>query len=617
MDMAKFREMFLAEADDHLRQMTTTLITLEADPGNRSGIDALFRNAHSIKGMAGTMNFGHTANLAHHLEDILDTCRQAGHIGPEQIDKVLSGVDLLEALMTDIRSGQPEREVNSFTDGQCDETVGAEGQPVQDDDGLVLIDFDDPLLFVRVLLDASTPASGARLLVLLKTLGQLGKIVESRPAETALLNGNDSGRELIVKLETTLPPDQINDYFKNYSEIKEITFPDAFPQPVAMAPALKAPSGVTVRVNTELLDNFIHLTGELITTRYHLQSAVKQHSWKDVDDGVAQLTRLVKNLQHQVLQVRMLSLENLFVRVARTVRDLARSSGKNIELKLEGAAIELDRAIVEALTDPLIHLVRNALDHGIAEQGTISVKAVRERDLVMLEVADNGQGIDAQKIREKALERGLVNEQQLQALRDYDVLQLICLPGFSTAEKITGTSGRGVGMDVVKTAVEKIGGILEIISVPGTPGTRMVMKLPLSLALIRVLLVSVAGVSLAIPISRIVQTLEVDRAEIQRSGRQRVIEFKGKLLPLLSLHKILDYSTKGPLSDPLPVVVAEVLGRRVGLVVDALIGQREVYVQRLAAPFDQLKGCSGATMLGNGHIVFVLDLQSLLEKIRS
>ena len=378
---------------------------------------------------------------------------------------------------------------------------------------------------------------------------------------------------------------------------------------------MKPTSGVTVRVNTELLDSFINLTGELITTRYHLQNAVKQRDWKDVDDGVSQLTSLVKNLQYQVLQVRMLSLENLFVRVARTVRDLARSSGKEVELNLEGATIELDRAIVEELTDPLIHLVRNALDHGIAAQGTISVKASRERDLVMLEVADDGCGIDAQKIRDKALQCGLVSEQQLQTLRDYDVLQLICLPGFSTAEKITGISGRGVGMDVVKTAVEKIGGILEIISVPDKPGTRMLMKLPLSLAIIRVLLVSVAGVSLAIPISRIIQTLEVERADIQRSGRQRVIEFKGKLLPLLSLRKILDYP-KGELSDPLPVVVTEVLGRRIGLVVDALIGQREVFVQRLAAPFDQLKGCSGATMLGDGHIVFVLDLQSLLEKIR-
>ena len=228
MDMVKFREMFLAEAADHLRQMTTTLIALEADPGNCSGIDALFRNAHSIKGMAGTMNFGQTANLAHFLEDILDECRQAGHIGSQQIDKVLSGVDLLETLMEDIRSGQPEREVSLFTEHQSAAAQGADKEVTPGDQDLVQIDLDDPLVFVRVLLEASTPAPGARLLVLLKTMEKLGTVVEARPAENALIAGNDNSRELFVKLETALLPDQLSDFFKGYSEIKEIGFPQGF-----------------------------------------------------------------------------------------------------------------------------------------------------------------------------------------------------------------------------------------------------------------------------------------------------------------------------------------------------------------------------------------------------
>ncbi len=618
MDMVKFKEMFLAEAGDHLHQMTTTLMTLEADPGSRSGIDALFRNAHSIKGMAGTMNFGQTADLAHFLEDLLDDCRQDGHIEPDIIDKVLSGVDLLETLMSDIREGLAERDISAFIgqQGEAAEAAQEARGATEESEELVLIELDDQALLIRLQLDPSTPAPEARLLVLLKNLEGLGKVLESRPEEAQLLAGSDNYRELFIKLETAFSQAQVKDYFAAYSELKEISFPEEFPRPRAVIPPAKSVSGVTVRVNTELLDSFINLTGELITTRYHLQNAVKQRSWNDVDDGVAQLTRLVKNLQHQVLQVRMLSLENVFVRVARTVRDLARSSGKEVELKLEGATIEIDRAIVEELTDPLIHLVRNALDHGIAKQGVVTVKAGRERDLVTLEVADDGQGIDPRKIRDKALERGLISDQQLNSLSDYDALQLICLPGFSTAAKITETSGRGVGMDVVKTAVEKMGGILEIVSGGATPGTRMVMKLPLSRTIIRVLLVSAAGVSLAMPISRIVQTLEISRNDIQRSGRQRVIEFKGKILPLLSLRKILDYP-KAQLPEPLSVVVTEVLGRRVGLVVDSLIGQREVFVQRLPAPFDHLKGCSGATMLGDGHIVFVLDLQSLLERVRS
>ncbi len=615
MDMAKFREMFLAEASDHVQQMTATLISLETDPADGGAIDALFRNAHSIKGMAGTMGFTETANLAHYLEDTLDVCRQEGHIGPEQIDLVLSGVDFFDGLLSDIRSGGTERDVSSFISATGGQSQQSEPEQQEESAELIEIELDEPTLVIRILLTSSTPAPAARLLVILKTLQGIGHVCESKPSDKELLTGEDGCKELYVRFETEQSPEQISAYFASYSEIEDLSFPAAFPAPAPVVSAVKKGSGVTVRVNTELLDNFINLTGELITTRYHLQNAVKNRCWNDVDEGVGQLTRLVKNLHHKVLQVRMLSLENIFIRVARTVRDLARTSGKEVHLNLVGATIEIDRAIVEELTDPLIHLVRNAIDHGITEQGTITVKAGRERDLVTVEVADDGCGIDIQKVKNRALERGLISEQQLQSMRDYDVMQLICLPGFSTADKITGTSGRGVGMDVVKTAVEQIGGILEIVSEPGI-GTRFIMKLPLSLAIARVLLVSVADDSLALPISRIVQTLEITREQIQRSGRKRVIEYKGQVVSLLSLRKILNYP-QGPIKEPLPVVVTEVMGRRIGLVVDALIGQREVFVQRLSSPFDKLKGCSGATMLGDGHIVFVLDLQTLLETVRS
>ncbi len=609
MDIAKFRDMFLVEAADHLQQMTTVLMELEADPDNRSAVDALFRNAHSIKGMAGTMNFSQTASLAHCLEDILDESRQTGRMPRSAIDRVLKGVDLLEDLLDDIQNGRDERPVADFVN---QETLVEEDPPAREEPQ-VRIDLGDSERLVKMVLGDSVAAPGPRMLVLLKKLAQLGSIVEAIPAEEHLLAGGDVARELLVRMRTELTPDEINDQLQKYSEIKEISFPDKGPEPPGEQPK-KPGKGPTVRVSTDLLDSFINLTGELITTRYHLQNAVKQRHWEEVDEGVGQLTRLVKNLQHQVLQVRMLSLDNLFIRLARTVRDLARTSAKEVKLHLEGADIELDRAIVEELSDPLIHMVRNAIDHGISQQGQVSVRAWRERDQVMIEVADDGRGVDPEAVRKRALEQGLISELQAQSFSDYDLLQLICLPGFSTARTITATSGRGVGMDVVKTAVEKIGGLLEIHSQPGQ-GTRFVMKLPLSLAIIRVLLVKAAEVTLALPISRIVQTIEIAREQIQSSGRQRVIAFQGKLLPLLSLRKILNYP-RGKLSDPLTVVATEVLGRRVGLVVDGLVGQREVFVQRLPAPFDELKGCSGATMLGDGQIVFVLDLQSLLEKLR-
>ncbi|MCK5914000.1 MAG: chemotaxis protein CheA, partial [Desulfuromusa sp.] len=376
-------------------------------------------------------------------------------------------------------------------------------------------------------------------------------------------------------------------------------------------PQKKRSAGKTVRVSTELLDHFINLTGELITNRYQLQSAVKERNWQELNDGVGRLTRLVKNLQHQVLKVRMVSLESLAGRLSRTVHDLSRSHDKEIHLKLEGAEIELDRAIVEELTDPLIHMVRNAVDHGIEQSGTISIKAWRERDQVLVQVADDGRGIDPEKIRQQALENSLLSPSQAKTIRNYDLFQLICQPGFSTAEEVSETSGRGVGMDVVKTAVERVGGILLIDSTLGE-GTRITLKLPLSLAIIRVLLVECAGTRMAMPITRVVQTIEIAPDDVQSSGKQLMIHYQEELLPMLSLRKILKLPKGGQL-DPIPLVITEVMGRKVGLVVDRLIGQREVFVQRLPAPFDQIRGCNGGTILGDGQIVFLLDLQSLFE----
>ena len=310
----------------------------------------------------------------------------------------------------------------------------------------------------------------------------------------------------------------------------------------------------------------------------------------------------------------MVSLEGLAGRLSRVVHDLSRNHDKAINLHVEGAEIELDRAIVEELTDPLTHMVRNAVDHGIEQAGTISIKAWRERDQVLVQVADDGRGIDPEKIRQQALEKGLLGSAQAKTIRDYDLFQLICQPGFSTAAEISETSGRGVGMDVVKTAVEKVGGILLIDSIPGK-GARITLKLPLSLAIIRVLMVECAGSRMAMPITRVIQTAEISPAEVQSSGKQLMIHYQDELLPMLSLRKILKLPQGAPL-DPIPLVITEVMGRKVGLVVDRLVGQQEVFVQRLPTPFDQIRGCSGGTILGDGQIIFLLDLQSLFERHR-
>ena len=609
MDIDKFRAMFLAEATEHLQLMVDLLLQLDSDPVDQDGIDALFREAHSIKGMAATMEHAETTRLAHHLEDLLADCRQSGRISGVEIDWLLEAVDLLELLLDDIRNGRPERSVDNFiaTIPESLEVNPGGGEEI----GTVSLTGAGQGFLIQLQLQETVVTPGPRFLVLLNTLAKLGTVLESTPSTDDLLQG-DSSHQLLVRLESDSSPEQVHQQLRQYSELQLITFPAEAEEE---RPSKKRSMDKTVRVSTELLDHFINLTGELITNRYQLQNALKESNWQDLNEGVGQLARLVKNLHHQVLQVRMVSLESLAGRLSRTVHDLSRSHDKEIQLHIEGAEIELDRAIVEGLTDPLIHMVRNAVDHGIEQKGIISIKAWRERDLVLVQVADDGRGIDPEKVRMRALEMGLISPIQERSIRNYDLLQLICQPGFSTAEEISETSGRGVGMDVVKTAVERVGGILSIDSVPGE-GTKITLKLPLSLAIIRVLIVESAGSHMAMPITRVVQTIEISPDEVQSSGKQLMFIYQDELLPMLSLRKMLK-APKGENLNPIPLVVTEVLGRKVGLVVDRLIGQREVFVQRLPSPFDQIRGCSGGTILGDGQIVFLLDLQTLFERRRS
>jgi len=607
MDVAKFRDMFLAEAAEHLESMVDILVQLDLDQEDQDGIDALFREAHSIKGMAATMEHAETTKLAHHLEDRLDSCRQLGRISGVEIDWFLAATDLLELLLDDVRNQQEERSVASFIATSPKEPVSAINPDSKEDKGNLSLGKQGQLICLQ--LQASVAAPGPRFLVLLKKLAELGTIIESTPSTEDLLQG-DAPNQLILRLESDIPQEQIYQQLQQYSELQAITFPDE----AEKKPQQKRSIDKTVRISTELLDHFINLTGELITNRYQLQNALKTHDWQGLNDGVGQMAQLVKNLHHQVLKVRMVSLEGLTGRLSRTVHDLSRSLGKEIKLQVDGAEIELDRAIVEELADPLVHMVRNAVDHGIEQNGTVSVKAWRERDQVLIQVADDGRGIDPEKIRQQALDQGLLSSDQAKTIRDYDLFQLICQPGFSTAEEVSETSGRGVGMDVVKTAVEQVGGILLIDSTPGE-GSRITLKVPLSLAIIRVLIVECDGTRMAMPISRVVQTAEISPEEVQSSGKQLMINYQGERLPLLSLRKILKLP-QGPPPNPIPLVITEVMGRKIGLVVDQLMRQQEVYVQRLPAPFDQIRGCSGGTILGDGQIILLLDLQSLFERRR-
>ncbi|MEJ2199869.1 MAG: chemotaxis protein CheW [Desulfuromonadaceae bacterium] len=366
-------------------------------------------------------------------------------------------------------------------------------------------------------------------------------------------------------------------------------------------------------MRTGLLDQLINQVGELFTTRHMLQTVCSEAQDPRLGEGLTQLSRQIADLHRHVLQVRLMPFSTLTGRLPRQLRELERTTGKTIALRIEGGNVELDRAILEALADPLMHLVRNAVDHGIEDNGEIRVSAVREKDLVRIEVRDNGRGFDPEAIRRMAVEKGLLSAEQAQELVDQRLYELVCQPGFSTATTLTETSGRGVGMDVVKAMVEQFGGTLQIDSTFGQ-GTSIQLDLPLSVAIIQVLLVACAGETLALPLTRILRTLRVSPQELVSSGRSKGIQLEEEFIPLLSLRKVLQLP-HAPLAGDLSVVVSELHGRPVGLVVDRLIGQREIFVKSLAFPFDRMGGISGATLLGDGRVIFIIDPLALLEEI--
>lgn len=618
MDMAKFKSMFLSEAGEHLQSMGSLLNDIEGNPADGEGINALFRAAHSIKGMAASMSYAQMADLAHHLEDYLDDFRKEGEIPSSAVDRLLEGVDLLEGLLEDIAGDLPERDISSFLEQS---TVTPEEPEIKESAQQDI----ETTHFLTLTLKDNVVSPSARLLLISKQLEALGTLESLSPGLDQIMDGQDY-RRLQLSLKTSLSKQDIEQTFQDYPEILEIMFLDDPPPEEQRKQDRRnndrrqdnrreqSASSGTVRVDTKLLDQFINLTGELITNRHMLQSALGDQDWREMNEGLGQFGKLVKNLHGQVLKVRMMPVGSITERLPRVVRDLCRKNGKDITLNVEGAEIELDRTILEEVTDPLVHMVRNAIDHGIEKKGTVQVRIWRERSQVQVQIQDDGRGIDPQKIRERALEKKLITPKQAQTMGDSSLLQLICMPGFSTNDQVTETSGRGVGMDVVKAAVEKLGGTLVIDSTLGE-GSRITMQLPLSVAIIKILLIECEGKLLALPISRILQTHQVERQEIQSSGRQLRVQLKEEKLPLLSLRKILGMPVP-PAVDQISLVVMELFGRKVGVVVDRFVGHQEVFVKKLPPPFDRLRGTNGGAVLGDGQVVFILDVQSFLDRRR-
>jgi len=596
MDMEKYRTLFLQEAGTHLQTMSR-LISSDA-PCGAAGIDALFRCAHSIKGMAASMGYEDLTRLCHELENRLGVFRGGGSIPEAAMGALEKALDFIESRLEAIAAAPA---------GAASARAPApEGGPPHPLPPHGPAESEQPRLWnLRIELEPTEAAPAVRLMLLQREIAARGEAIETRPDAQTLAAGGEL-RSLHMRLRSTL---DLADFCARLDLRPGIRSAEA-EQEVQPPPAPPRTTPELVRVRGEMLDRLLDLATEMIAERIRLQEQCRKQEVSEMAAGLESLGKQLRRLHQDVIDARMMPLSQLTARLPRQLRELARKTGKEVRLRMEGEDLMLDRSILDAMSDPLMHILRNAVDHGIEERGAVSIRACRRGDRVLIEVRDDGRGMDPRHLRARALKKGLLSEEEVQALSDGESLMLICRPGFSTADGVTDLSGRGVGMDAVKAALEKVGGELRIESRPGL-GSCFSLLLPLSAALVQLLLVRFGELLLGFPVSRIEAGLKVRTGEVRSQGARLVIEHRGEAIPLLSLGKILGQAPAAG-SEHLHLLLTRVAGRRAALVVDGFEGIREAFIKPLSAPLNRIAGLSTSTILGSGEVLFVLDPQELL-----
>lgn len=502
-------------------------------------------------------------------------------------------------------------------------------------------------LRLRITLDKDCVLKSVRVFMIFKRLSKMGRVITSRPSVEDL-EDEKFERSFDVFFGTEEPVEEVRKALLTIAEIHEVEAWEEEAEEMAVEPAgaeaeeaapwqeeaapppPPEPGGAptapirtqSVRVNISRLDNLMNLIGELVINRTRLQEVASSYDIPELKDALANTARLTADLQDEVMKTRMVPVEHIFNRFPRMVRDLAKSRGKEVDFTIEGKDIELDRTILDEISDPLMHLLRNAVDHGIdspeereklgkPRRGSIRLQARRDRNYVSIEVSDDGQGVDADKIFSLAVERGLMTAEERFSLAEEDILRFLATPGFSSAEEIDGVSGRGVGLDVVKNKVESLGGMLLMTSRKGE-GTTFAMKLPLTLAIIQALLVKVGDEIYAIPLGVVAETAVISSHEIKYVSNQEVIFLRDETLPLLRLAEVLEVPASNG-QGTFPVVVVEVAVKSVAIAVDELLGQQEIVITSLDRFLKGIRGFGGATILGTGEVALILDIPTLIS----
>jgi len=622
MDLSQYTELFRAETRDHLTTLNRLLLEWEQQPDRPEPVAGIFRAVHTVKGMAATMGYARVADLAHRAETLLDLLRASGRaVTEDELEVLFRTADALEALVEATAAGREgEVDVTPLL-GELD-AVATRRAPAERPGGRRRISFvalpAGAGRKVEVQLRPDCALKGARALLVLKRVEQLGTVLAVEPAPAALTGEGFDGR-FAFRLESQAPDARVESDVRAAGDVQSVTIeaPAA-----AGAGEAEREAGRTrhIRVDLRRLDVLMNVIGELVAARGRLEHLSQARRDPELADGVAVFSGLTRRLQSEILAARMTPVWQVFDRFPRLVRDLSRQLGKQVQFRVEGKEIELDRAILDEIGDPLVHLLRNAVDHGIEgpeertalgkpPAGQITLAAMRDRETVVIIVSDDGRGIRRDRILEEARRRGVV-DQHASSIPDDQLLRVLGRSGFSTAGAVSAVSGRGVGVDVVLTRLRELGGSVEVRSEPGR-GTTFTLRLPPTLAIVRALLARVGGERYALPLTHVAETVELDAARVTAFEGRDALLLRDELLPLVHLRDVLAIAGDPPPARR-PVVVLQLGDRRTGLVIDRMEGQQEIVVKSFTPPQGTLPVFSGATVLGDGEPVLILDAGGLV-----
>ncbi|GMN98522.1 chemotaxis protein CheA [Parageobacillus thermoglucosidasius] len=681
MDMSQYLEIFIDESKEHLQTINEQLLELEKTPEDMTIVNEIFRSAHTLKGMSATMGFEDLANLTHQMENVLDGIRNHKiTVTSEILDVVFQAVDHLEAMIMSIaEGGDGKRDVKEVVErlkrierGESPAELAAatatESPSSSASFSQTYGEFEYNVLQqskeqgfsayeIRVKLRDDCLLKAARVFMVFEALNEMGEVIKSNPS-VEMLEEEQFDQEFVVTVVSKKSAEELYERIMKVSEIEEVDVvpfdveerkktdaaeaaqAEARQQEAATVQAKQqkqtkdssepnaaakqsASTNKTIRVNIERLDILMNLFEELVIDRGRLEQISRELNHPELHETVERMSRISSDLQNIILNMRMVPVETVFNRFPRMVRQLARELGKKVNLEIIGAETELDRTVIDEIGDPLVHLLRNAIDHGIEtpdvrrasgkpEEGTVKLKAYHSGNHVFIEIEDDGAGINRDKVLRKAIDKGIVSKQNAENLTDRQIYELIFAPGFSTADKISDISGRGVGLDVVKSTIESLGGTVTVDSEEGS-GSIFSIQLPLTLSIISVLLVEIQQEKYAIPLSSIIETAIIKKEDIFHTHNQQVIDFRGKVVPLVFLKEIFEIPTVTEEEEFVSVVIVRKGEKMAGLVVDSFIGQQEVVLKSLGNYLTSVFAISGATILGDGQVALIIDCNSLIK----